>query len=86
MANKNCVLTIFMVIILLQQNLSAIVASWPVGIHPPTFPIGSLSKPKPPSTGWFTLNRYEMAEIEAFHPTILGHSPGVGHDHPPVAI
>ena len=32
MANKNCVLTIFMVIILLQQNLSAIVASWPVGI------------------------------------------------------
>ena len=77
MADKNFVLTIFMVIILLQQNLSAIVALRPTGIHPPTFPRGSQSKPKPPSTGWFTINRYKMVEIEAFRPTTLGHSPGV---------
>ncbi|XP_065617078.1 uncharacterized protein LOC136062203 [Quercus suber] len=27
-----------------------------------------------------------MAEIEAFRPTTPGHSPGAGHDNPPVAI
>ncbi|KAF3960249.1 hypothetical protein CMV_015027 [Castanea mollissima] len=85
-ANKNFVLTIFMVIILLQQNLSAIASSKPIGIHPQTFSRGSLSKPKPPFTGWFTINRYKMVEIEAFLPTTPGHSLGVGHDHPPVAI
>ena len=86
MANKNCVLTIFMVLILLQQNLNAIAALRLVGIHPPTFPRGSLSKPKPPSTGWSIINRYKMVEIEAFRPLTPSHNPGVGHDHPPVAI
>ena len=75
-----------MVIILLQQNFSAIAALRPAGIHPPTFPRGSQSKPKLPSTGWFTINRYKMAETEAFPLTTPGHSPGVGHDHPLVAI
>ncbi|KAK7835100.1 precursor of cep12, partial [Quercus suber] len=69
-----------------NKNLSAIVALRLAGIHPPTIPRGSLSKPKPPSTGWFTINRYKMVEINAFRPTTPGHSPGVGHDHPPVAI
>ena len=85
MANKTFMITIFMVILLLQQNLSPITASRPTDIHPPTFFKGSLNKPKPPST-WFTINRYKMAEIEDFRPTTPGHSPGVGHNHPPIAI
>ena len=74
-----------MVILLLQQNLSPITASRPTDIHPPTFSKGSLNKPKPPST-WFTINRYKMAEIEDFRPTTPSHSPGAGHNHPPIAI
>ena len=80
-----------MVILLLQQNLSPITASrptdikWPIEPYPPTFSKESLTKPKPPST-WFPINRYKMAEIEAFRPTTPGHSPGVGHDEPPPAI
>ncbi|KAK7835106.1 precursor of cep4 [Quercus suber] len=81
MANKTFMITIFMVILLLQQNLSPITASRPTDIDP----IRSLTRPKPPST-WFTINRYKMAEIEDFRPTTPGHSPGAGHDHPPVAI
>ena len=74
-----------MVILLLQQNLSPITASRPTDNYPSTFSRGSLTKPKPPST-WFTINRYKMAEIEAFRPTTPGHSPVVGHDEPPPAI
>ena len=74
-----------MVILLLQQNLSPITASRPTDIHPPTFSKGSLNKPKPPST-WFTINRYKMVKIEDFRPTTPGHSPSVGHNHPPIAI
>ena len=91
MANKTFMITIFMVILLLQQNLSPITASrptdikWPTEPYPPTFSKESLTKPKPPST-WFPINRYKMAEIEAFRPTTPGHSPGVGHDEPPPAV
>ena len=74
-----------MVILLLQQNLSPITASRPTNNYPSTFSRGSLTTPKPPST-WFTIHRYKMAEIEDFRPTSPGHSPGAGHDHPPVAI
>lgn len=65
-------LTLFMVILLLQQNFGSVAASRPVS-------------PKPPSTIWFSVNRYKMLEADAFRPTTPGHSPGVGHNDPPAA-
>lgn len=87
MARRTTMLTLVTVIFLiLQRNFGSIAASRPVavGIHPPAaIPSGRLTKPKPPSTAWFSVNRYKMVEIDAFRPTSPGHSPAVGHREPP---
>ncbi|KAG7955499.1 hypothetical protein I3843_11G074400 [Carya illinoinensis] len=81
-------LTLFMIIFLiLQRNFGSIAASRPVAVSidpPAAIPSSQyLSKPKPPSTAWFSVNPYKMVEIDAFRPTSRGNSPGVGHRQPP---
>ncbi|XVF52167.1 hypothetical protein PTKIN_Ptkin04bG0243100 [Pterospermum kingtungense] len=75
----------FLVFLLLQQHFDMISASRSTLVIRAS-PKDSLSKlPSPPSIIGFTINRYKMTETEAYRPTCPGHSPGVGHDHPPSA-
>lgn len=66
-------LSLFMAVLLLH-NFGLTASSRPIGFH---------SKPKPPSTVWFSVNHYKTTEADAFRPTSPGHSPGVGHGSPP---
>lgn len=83
-------LAICMIFLLLLQNLDLVVSSRSLIDDVPRPPIllnpsGSLMvMPKPLTSLSFIINRYKLTDSDAFRPTEPGHSPGVGHDNPPI--
>lgn len=68
--------TLCIILVLLELHFFVLVAA---SRNPKSHP----NRPKPPTIGVFTLNRYKKIEADAYRPTSPGHSPGVGHDVPP---
>ncbi|EXC31035.1 hypothetical protein L484_021337 [Morus notabilis] len=86
-ATRTSLLSLYMAVLLLLHSIGFTSSSRPLHVvHPPVNVLGGppyKSKPRPPSTKWFSVNHYKIAETDAFRPTAPGHSPGVGHGSPP---
>lgn len=79
-------LVVFFLLLLVLQKFTFMVEARKSGFYPPP-PVPRGKQRESPSIDdfhWFTLNRHKLMEEDAFRPTSPGHSPGVGHDHPPV--
>lgn len=82
MAYNNFALTMFTILLVLQQHFKTVHASRPVEFHPPAIP-STRKIPRPPSTFPYKIHHLKKVGPEAFRPTTPGHSPGMGHDIPP---
>ncbi|EYU29125.1 hypothetical protein MIMGU_mgv1a022124mg [Erythranthe guttata] len=83
--NKNCVLLLFIVILVLLQHFGHVSAYDRLRKIQPRDPLDQDSnKQNPPAEIiGFRLNRYKKIQTDAFRPTTPGNSPGMGHDTPP---
>lgn len=92
--NKNYVLAVYMVLLLLQHHFGLISAYHLHKIRPPATvralvkpnppaPVRALIKLNPPAMVGFRFNRYKKIEKDAYRPTTPGNSPGMGHGSPP---
>ena len=85
MGKKTIILT-FLLFLILQHNFGSVVGSRLLNLHSlpaPAIPRALLKSPQPPAL-WYTINDEKGGEGDAFRPTTPGHSPGVGHQTPPM--